>query len=244
MLAEHLGLDTSQLRKNHLKRFGFRYSIKEDSCSKDCVFLTNINGSRGCAVYNFRPMQCRNWPFWSGNLSSPYDWNAAAVKCPGINKGRFYSFDEIQKIKKQKQWWNNTDRKICDEVKKNYDWLDSNIKSSNNQCDACGKCCNFDSFGHKLFITSPELLYFRQNIKNLNPMLKQQCPYLENGKCSARNHRFAGCRIFFCKSDKDMQNRLSEESIEKFKSLCDKFDFPYRYIDLATALNNPRQERK
>lgn len=287
MLAEHLGLSTSELRKKHLKRIGFRFSIKENPCSKDCVFLVSTNGSRDCAIYNFRPMQCRNWPFWPANLQSPDDWNTAAKKCPGINKGRLYSFDEIRKIKKQKYWWNNDKTApICSEVKKIYDWLDSNIKPLNNKCDACGKCCYFDSFGHKLFVTTPELLYFYENVKPLRKMTGSCCPYLENGtlphqfilqkanlkehlkqnrsaskilpqnanwcggKCNARNYRFAGCRIFFCKSaggcltaaDKDMQNRLSEESIEKFKALCDKFNLPYRYIDLATALNSERNQ--
>ncbi len=177
--------------------------------------------------------------------------------------------------------------KICDEVARIYDWLDSNIKHFNSHCTACGKCCCFESFGHKLFVTTPELLYFRQNVKNPKSMLTQQCPYLENGKpphqftlrrislkehlkplgltfktlhrsanwcggkCSVRNFRFAGCRIFFCKSvrgcltaaDKDLQHRLSEETVKKIKILCDKFDFPYRYIDLMTALNNPELAR-
>ncbi len=126
---------------------------------------------------------------------------------------------------------------LYDEVAQIYDWLDETSKSLNNQCSACGKCCNFESFGHKLFVTTPELLYFHKNVRNLKPKPAQSCPYLENGKCTVRNFRFAGCRIFFCKSDKDMQNKLSEQALKKFKSLCDKFDFPYRYMDLTTALN-------
>jgi hypothetical protein len=333
MLAERLGLSTSELRKKYLKRLGFHFSIRENPCSNDCIFLANLNGFKGCAIYDVRPMQCRNWPFWPANLDSPDDWNIAAAKCPGINpapivpgpnqekndstgversgfdfaatrnnrcgvnKGRLYTFDEIQKIQKQKYWWNNTNKnkkqspsdsagslaptpvvgvqsrdssslrspatadngavtiKICEQVRQIYSWLDSNIKPLNNQCIACGKCCRFDSFGHKLFVTTPELLFFYRNIKNLKrvlskieePMLTQSCPYLNDDKCSVRNYRFAGCRIFFCKSaggcltaaDKDLQNKLSEAVVEKFKALCDKFDFPYRYVDLMTALNNP-----
>lgn len=238
LLAECLGLTASELRKKYLKRIGFSFSITENPCSKDCMFLAELNGFKGCMIYDVRPAQCRNWPFWPANLQSPDDWNTAAQKCPGINKGRLYSFDEIQNIKNQKQWWNNdTIASICSEVKKIYDWLDSNIKSLNNLCSACGKCCHFDSFGHKLFVTTPELLYFRQNVKNSKPMLSQTCPYLENDKCTIRDYRFAACRIFFCKADKDLQNKLSEQTLEKFKSLCDKFSLPYRYIDLMMALN-------
>jgi hypothetical protein len=165
--------------------------------------------------------------------------------------------------------------KICSEVKKIYDWLDSNIKNFNPQCTACGKCCDFGTFGHKLFITTPELLYFYKNVKNFKPMATQSCPYLENGtpphqfilqkanlkehlkqngsaskilpqntnwcggKCTARDFRFAGCRIFFCKADSEQLNQLSEQAIKKFKTLCEKYDLPYRYADLATAMNSP-----
>ena len=87
MLAEHLGQSPRDVRKNHLKRFGFRFSIKENPESKDCSFLANINGFKGCTIYDVRPMQCRNWPFWPRNLASPDDWNTAAKKCPGINPG-------------------------------------------------------------------------------------------------------------------------------------------------------------
>jgi Fe-S-cluster containining protein len=146
--------------------------------------------------------------------------------------------------------------KICSEVKKIYDWLDENIKKFDPECSACGKCCDFASFGHKLFITSPELLYFFQNVKPLiisqqsrdhkgavkdevlsNPS-SSSCPYLKDGKCTARDFRFAGCRIFFCKADSEKINELSEQAIKKFKALCDEYNFPYRYMELASALNN------
>ncbi|MBU1259883.1 MAG: hypothetical protein KKE31_03280 [Planctomycetes bacterium] len=162
---------------------------------------------------------------------------------------------------------------ICNQVAQIYAWLDENIKNLDLNCSACGKCCNFDSFGHKLFITTPELLYFYENVKPLRKMTGQSCPYLEDGtpphqftlrqtnlkeslklnrsaskifsqsanwcggKCTARNFRFAACRIFFCKADIEKINKLSEQTIEKFKALCDEFDLPYRYVDLATALN-------
>jgi Fe-S-cluster containining protein len=60
---------------------------------------------RKCAIYSVRPSQCRSWPFWPENLSSPEAWNKAARKCPGINRGRLYSVGEIEEIKKGKKWW-------------------------------------------------------------------------------------------------------------------------------------------
>ena len=98
-LAEHLKITPAELRKKYLRKIGLYISIKEEPKTKDCIFLTKSGGSAGCTIYNFRPTQCRTWPFWSSNLHSPDDWNVAAQKCPGINKGRLYTFDEIEKLK-------------------------------------------------------------------------------------------------------------------------------------------------
>jgi len=62
-------------------------------------------GYRVCMIYRVRPSQCRTWPFWPENLTNPNAWNKAAQKCPGINRGRLYSFEEIEKIRKKKKWW-------------------------------------------------------------------------------------------------------------------------------------------
>jgi len=105
MLAEHLGVTVENLHKTYLARVVTRTTIIEEPSSRDCIFLKNINGVRGCAIYSVRPNQCRTWPFWSGNLTRPDDWNIAAKKCPGLNRGKLYTFEEIEKIKKQKKWW-------------------------------------------------------------------------------------------------------------------------------------------
>jgi len=139
-----------------------------------------------------------------------------------------------------------------------YDWLDSQIRQAADlagRCDACGKCCNFggpavvsgqepapaseQAFKHLLFVTTPEVMYFAASLgaENMKPMLTNRCPYNISGKCTVYEHRFAGCRIFCCKGDTDFQSGLSESAIKKFKSICTEFHIPYRYTNLATALN-------
>ncbi len=128
--------------------------------------------------------------------------------------------------------------KIVDAVSKVYRSIDSQVRQ--NHCDACGKCCDFQTYDHQLFVTSPELIYFAAHIgPDLKPMTNGRCPYNIDEKCSAYPHRFAGCRIFSCKSDKDFQSRLTESAINDFKSICRNFNLPYRYTLLATALNQP-----
>ena len=131
-----------------------------------------------------------------------------------------------------------TKTKIADAVEEVYAWIDSQDTPKQDPCKACGRCCDFDSFDHKLFITSPELIYFAVRIKpeNIRPMPTEKCPYNSAGKCKVYQNRFAACRIFSCTSDTEPQNKISETAIKKFKNICQKFDLQYHYTDLKTAL--------
>jgi Fe-S-cluster containining protein len=105
IIADFLKIPAGELRRRFLKRYGLRISIIEHSSTKDCIFLQEIDGGKRCVIYPVRPSQCRSWPFWAVNLASPGSWNKAAQKCGGINRGRHYSFEEIQKIKSEIKWW-------------------------------------------------------------------------------------------------------------------------------------------
>jgi len=128
--------------------------------------------------------------------------------------------------------------KIVTAVADIYDWLDLQI-DGNQTCRRCGKCCDFETFDHRLFVTSPELAFFTAKTGSLKPMPAGICPYNIDGNCSVHKFRFAGCRIFSCKADEQFQSQLSEKAIEKFKAVCTEFDIPYRYTHLASALNGP-----
>ena len=110
LIADFLKIEVGQLRKTYLKRVGLRTTIIEHSHTKDCIFLQEIGGKKGCVIYSVRPGQCRIWPFWSENLKSPKTWNKAAQKCPGINRGRLYTLEEITKTRKAKKWWQNDEQ--------------------------------------------------------------------------------------------------------------------------------------
>ncbi len=106
LIADFLKITVEQLTDKYLRRVGFRKTIIEEPSSKDCIFLRNQGEAKGCLIYPVRPSQCRIWPFWPSNLTNPDAWNSAACRCPGINRGRLYSFEEIERIKRQK-WWQN-----------------------------------------------------------------------------------------------------------------------------------------
>jgi Fe-S-cluster containining protein len=105
LLADFLKITIKELRQKYLKRTGLRTTIAEHPVTKDCIFLQESNGQKQCAIYSFRPNQCRTWPFWPSNLNSPGTWNGAGQKCDGVNYGRHYNFEEIERIKKTRKWW-------------------------------------------------------------------------------------------------------------------------------------------
>jgi hypothetical protein len=152
-----------------------------------------------------------------------------------------------------------TNNRLLEEVAEIYTWLDAQIRDNNKltgRCKACGKCCDFgvaapdseQGFDHRLFVTPPELMYLAanlgaENIKSMptnrgSTLLTTSCPYNIDSKCTVYEYRFASCRIFYCSADVDFQSELSESALEKLKSLCTEFQIPYRYTDLAAALNS------
>ena len=131
---------------------------------------------------------------------------------------------------------------IIERVSAVYRWIDEQIKAnpeSAGNCRMCGDCCDFASYDHRLFVTTPELIFFNKNLKDKKPMPTDKCPYNIENKCTVHQYRFAGCSIFCCKGNNNFQSRLTETSLEKLKKICIDFDLPYRYQDLATALNDP-----
>lgn len=130
-----------------------------------------------------------------------------------------------------------TNKLVIDQVGRVYEWLGSQIKEHADlcgQCEGCGKCCDFDNYDHRLFVTAPEVMYFKAKlgIDKLAEMAGGVCPYNEGGKCSVYAHRFAVCRAFFCGGDKDFQGELIEKAIRKFKDVSDRYGIEYRYGDL------------
>jgi hypothetical protein len=99
LIADFLKIPAKQLQRDYLKHVGLRTTIIEQPNSKDCIFLREINGQKKCMIYPVRPSQCKAWPFWSSNLTAPFAWNRATQRCNGINRGRFFSFEEIERIR-------------------------------------------------------------------------------------------------------------------------------------------------
>ncbi len=130
---------------------------------------------------------------------------------------------------------------LINRVRDIYTEIDEALRNSPElagNCLACGKCCNFKSYDHQLYITPPELLYLEHHIgsENLKPITNGCCPYNVRGKCTVHEYRFASCRIFCCTGSKEFQSQLTESTLTELKRLCEEFSIPYRYADLSSAL--------
>ena len=134
-------------------------------------------------------------------------------------------------------------KKIIERVSEIYKWIEEQQlanKGIAGQCAACGKCCDFETYDHRLYITTPEILYFVEKLgrANIKQMTTTRCCYQVEGKCSVHAYRFSGCRIFCCKGEATFQSELTEAAIKKFKGLCAELQIPYRYVELPAAFKN------
>jgi Fe-S-cluster containining protein len=130
---------------------------------------------------------------------------------------------------------------LVEEVAALYEWIDAQLRRHSDRaarCNACGACCDFAAYDHRLFVTPPELLYLasRLNTKTLKSNQGTRCPYQEDDRCTIHAHRFAGCRIFCCNGDPAFQSELSEVTLKKLKATCERFGLPYHYRELHEAL--------
>lgn len=55
----------------------------------------------GCSAYVARPVQCSTYPWWSWMVKSQEMWDDCAKDCPGMNKGRKWTYEEIEEQKQK-----------------------------------------------------------------------------------------------------------------------------------------------
>jgi hypothetical protein len=88
-----LGLSVDDFEARFVRQVGRRKSLIEFD-NGDCVFLDTK--TRGCKVYQARPLQCRTWPFWDSNLKTEADWKYTCGVCPGSGQGTLHQLEEIE----------------------------------------------------------------------------------------------------------------------------------------------------
>jgi hypothetical protein len=95
-LAEGMHLPVSEVVDRYCRIVdigGFKQLSLREQENNDCVFWRG----GGCSVYGHRPLQCRSFPFWQHQLADRRTWERVAESCPGVDIGRRYSREEIDR---------------------------------------------------------------------------------------------------------------------------------------------------
>lgn len=133
-------------------------------------------------------------------------------------------------------------------------------------CRASGRCCRFDEFGHRLYVTTLESAKFVADLRRATEEAtvrggvkveaggKLSLPVVEVGKlalasdgggcrfqmgglCGVHALRPMGCRIYFCdETSTAWQHELYEKLHGRLRALHEELKVPYFYVEWRLAL--------
>jgi hypothetical protein len=126
---------------------------------------------------------------------------------------------------------------LADRIAAIYAEVQAAIDARRPRCDVSGRCCQFEKFGHLLFVTTLELAAFAQQRPPNDSPDGDGCRYQINGLCTAHTVRPFGCRIFFCDpTAEDWQQEQYELFHTRLKQLHDELSIPYLYVEWRQGL--------
>lgn len=140
-----------------------------------------------------------------------------------------------------------------------YARLDAAIAERGPTCWQSGRCCHFDTYGHRLYVTGLEVAWFlgqgdggqgsgdngsAPSSDHALPLLTESgtpsadaCPYQRDNRCTTHAIRPLGCRVFFCQEGtQDWQHTLYETFLDELRAVHDRFGLPYRYMEWRAGL--------
>ncbi|MCZ7648148.1 MAG: YkgJ family cysteine cluster protein [Planctomycetota bacterium] len=96
-IARNLRMDADEFERIHVRTvYRGEKSLKEKK-NGDCVLLNE----HGCSVYEARPQQCRDYPFWPEVLKSWAAWAREKERCPGIGEGELHTAPKLTELLKR-----------------------------------------------------------------------------------------------------------------------------------------------
>jgi Fe-S-cluster containining protein len=129
---------------------------------------------------------------------------------------------------------------VADSVERLYAELRVDIDARRPLCVISGRCCKFDEYGHRLYVTTMELATFvRRRGEAPIPAGTDpgSCPFQSNKLCGVHAIRPFGCRMFFCDATAtDWQQAAYERYHAKLKQLHEELAVPYMYVEWRAAL--------
>lgn len=136
------------------------------------------------------------------------------------------------------------------ELRRLYDRLAGEIAAKSPTCWLSGKCCHFDSYGHRLYVTGLEIAWL---VGQLDPAQRKSldaadlpaldgCPFQVSKMCGVHALRPLGCRVYYCDpTAQDWQSTVYEGYLDDLRLLHDQRGLPYRYMEWRVGLAEARE---
>jgi len=126
---------------------------------------------------------------------------------------------------------------VVEAMRKFFDAADKDIAGRGALCTNRGACCRFGEFGHRLYVTTLEVVYFLAQHPSPLPVTEDVCPHAIDGMCHARVGRPLGCRVFYCDPQaQDWQGPMTEEMLAQLREMHVQLNVPYAYQDWLAIL--------
>ncbi len=117
-------------------------------------------------------------------------------------------------------------------------------------CEGSGRCCHFEAFGHRLYVTTMELAVFSDELAEvevesttpgllpvLNSISAGDCVFQVGKACGVHRIRPFGCRMFYCDpTADDWQKQMYETFHGELKRLHEKLGVAYFYVEWRGAV--------
>lgn len=84
-LSSFLNLSFETFTQKYVRKVGYRFSLIEKAHNDGlaCIFFDASQGQ--CSIYEYRPKQCRTFPFWESHKSLDHSsLTLIEQECPGI----------------------------------------------------------------------------------------------------------------------------------------------------------------
>ena len=117
--------------------------------------------------------------------------------------------------------------------------LDAAVAAHGPVCELSGRCCRFREYGHTLFLSAPEAaLLLAEPPPRLARSTTATCPWQDlDGRCTAREARPLGCRVYFCDPAFEAHApELTEQFLGQLKQEAARHDWPWDYAPLHKHL--------
>jgi Fe-S-cluster containining protein len=128
-----------------------------------------------------------------------------------------------------------------------YAYVAAAVESRRPVCVSSGRCCRFEEWGHRLYVTGLETAYTVQRLGAGMPALDGGslaaaraaggCPFQVEKLCGVHSIRPLGCRIYYCDATaQEWQQEIYERTLRELRGLHERHGIEYRYGEWRAML--------